>query len=339
MVQRYGAVQTLRRREPVWLEGIQGELDALLAKTDRAKVADILDRHLPNLDVPFIDACLASLRPDSSRWARIPLRRELHRRMRAHARRPPVTLTLSRVARRLVTLGGRLAGPTGEEKRFAHGGTVVALVGGDGSGKSTCTRELGAWMSGEFSVVTAHLGRPPRLLLTVAVGAVFKTARALGVCAATDEERTRAPGYLAAVRDLCTARDRYRLYAKARRFALAGGIALCERYPIPQNRELCGPELDGFAAQLGRTRFGRWLIGAEASYYRKILPPDVLIVLLLDPEIAVRRKTDEPADYVRERGRLVLGVDWKRAGAHVVDAGRPLAEVLADLKAVLWREL
>src|SRR5216117_3152582 len=33
MVQRYGAVQTLRRREPVWLEGIQGELDALLAKT------------------------------------------------------------------------------------------------------------------------------------------------------------------------------------------------------------------------------------------------------------------------------------------------------------------
>src|SRR5439155_815460 len=171
--------------------------------------------------------------------------------------------------------------------------------------------------------MTAHLGRPPRSLLTLAVGAVFKAAGAMGVCAVTDAERLRARGYLAALRDVCTARDRYRLYVRARQFALAGGLALCERYPIPQNRELSGPQLDLFADRLEPTRLGRWLIAIEAAYYKRILLPDLLIVLLVDPEVAVRRKTDEPADYVRQRGELVWSVDWSAAGARVVDAGQP----------------
>ena len=55
MVQRYSAIDTLRRRQPAWLTGIQGELDALLAKTDRARLEQLLATHLPCLDVPFID--------------------------------------------------------------------------------------------------------------------------------------------------------------------------------------------------------------------------------------------------------------------------------------------
>ncbi len=339
MVQRYSAIDTLRRRQPAWLTGIQGELDALLAKTDRARLEQLLATHLPCLDVPFIDACIASLRPGYRRWARVALGRELHRRLRPHARRPPLTVTLTRVLRWFVTLGGRLDLWTEERKHLAHGGTVVALVGGDGAGKSTCVRELRQWLSDEFAIMTAHLGRPPRSLLTLAIGAVFKAAGAMGVCAVTDAERLQARGYLAALRDVCTARDRYRLYVKARQFSLAGGLALCERYPIPQNRELSGPQLELFADRLEPTRLGRWLIAVEAAYYKKILLPDLLIVLLVDPEVAVRRKTDEPADYVRQRGELVWSVDWNAAGARVVDAGQPLADVVADLKAILWQEL
>jgi len=93
------------------------------------------------------------------------------------------------------------------------------------------------------------------------------------------------------------------------------------------------------ADQLERTRWGRRLIAIEAAYYKKILLPDLLIVLLVDPEVAVRRKTDEPADYVRQRGELVWSVDWSATGARIVDAGQPLADVVADLKAILWQEL
>ena len=106
-----------------------------------------------------------------------------------------------------------------------------------------------------------------------------------------------------------------------------------------QNAELAGPRLDAFAAALRQTRLGGWLLAMETWYYRQILPPDILVVLRVDPEIAVRRKTDEPADYVRERGQIVWNTDWSGSGAHVVDAGQPLSAVLGDLKAILWREL
>jgi len=338
MVQRYNALDTVLRRHPRWLKGIQVELDALLAKANRAALADILAAYLPTLDAQFIDDCLASLRPTCSRWHRLLVRRELHRRLLPHARRPPLALTLSRIMHRVLTLGGRLKIIRKRGKHFAHGGTVIALLGGDGAGKSTCARELADWLSDEFGLLTAHLGRPPRLLLTLVVGAVFRIGRRLGLAVEADEDRARRPAYLAALRDLCTARDRYELYLQARRFALGGGIALCERYPVPENPTLSGPRLDAFAP-LARTRLGRWLVAAEARYYRHILAPDVLVLLRVDPETAVRRKTDEPADYVRARCQLVWDTDWSGRRVHIVDASRPLAAVLAELKTILWREL
>jgi thymidylate kinase len=78
---------------------------------------------------------------------------------------------------------------------------------------------------------------------------------------------------------------------------------------------------------------------AEQWYYRHITPPDVVIVLLVDPELAVRRKTNEPPDYVRARARIIWDTDWSETGARVVDAGRPLGEVIADLKSLLWAEI
>jgi hypothetical protein len=67
--------------------------------------------------------------------------------------------------------------------------------------------------------------------------------------------------------------------------------------------------------------------------------PDLLLVLRLDPELAVARKPGEPADYVRIRGRAIWEADWTAAPAELVDAGRTLPEVLADLKARIWRSL
>ena len=77
----------------------------------------------------------------------------------------------------------------------------------------------------------------------------------------------------------------------------------------------------------------------EQWYYRRITAPDVIMVLRVEPELAVRRKTDEPADYVRGRARVIWETDWSGTAAHLVDAGRSLPEVLADLKAIVWSEI
>ena len=83
-------------------------------------------------------------------------------------------------------------------------------------------------------------------------------------------------------------------------------------------------------------RVTRWLRGAEERYYARLLAPDASVVLQLEPEEAVRRKWDEPADYVRERAQVVWDTDWRTAGGHVIDADRPLQEVVSDLKSLIW---
>jgi thymidylate kinase len=324
-VQRYSLRDTLAARQPRWLADAQPEFTYLRNQVNRDVLVARLAEVLPSVGVAFFDACTRSLGPNASRWTRLWLRRGLQQRLAPHASHPPISLLVRRIGRSLGLL------PRARGLHPARGGRVLALLGGDGSGKSTCVAELSRWIGPHFAVMTAHLGRPPRSLTTLAVGALLKVRRVFG---------KGGTSWLDLLRHVCTARDRYRLFTKARRFAEAGGIALCERYPVAQNRLLVGPEIPRLLERRATSSaIARRLQRAEAWYYRHITRPDVIMVLRVEPEIAVRRKTDEPADYVRARSRIIWETDWTGTGARLVDAGRPLPEVLADLKAIVWSEV
>jgi len=62
----------------------------------------------------------------------------------------------------------------------------------------------------------------------------------------------------------------------------------------------------------------------------------VIFVLLVEPEIAVHRKTTEPPYYWAARARIVGETDWTGTGAHLVDASQHLAQVVAELKTLIW---
>jgi len=82
-------------------------------------------------------------------------------------------------------------------------------------------------------------------------------------------------------------------------------------------------------------RIRRW----ERRYYDRITAPDLAFLLQVDPETAVARKKNEPADYVRQRAQLTWETDWSRSGARIIDAAQPLTQVVAALKSELWRTL
>jgi thymidylate kinase len=89
-------------------------------------------------------------------------------------------------------------------------------------------------------------------------------------------------------------------------------------------------------------RFGpvtRALARAEQRSYGQIGEPDVLVVLRLDPEVAVARRTDEASDFVRVRNTEIFDLDWSATDAVVVDATRPPAEVLAEVRRAVWDRL
>ena len=315
----------------VWTSGIRIQLAALEAASDRSELASVLREHLRPLDLPFFERCVRSLEGGCGVVERAILPWQLHRSLRALARPTPAMALIPAAVEKIFpeSIAQKLC-----ERRMwlAGGGLVFALSGGDGAGKSTCARELAGWLAPAFPTMRAHLGKPPRSLLTLLVGGALRLQHWMDRQLSRPSRPNSATELLSHV---CTARDRFRLYQKARRFAVSGGIAVCERYPVPQNRKLVGPCIPellpanpGWLANLLRQ--------AEASYYDRILLPDALVVLRLDPELAVLRKPEEPAEYVRARGRIIWETDWSATGAYVVDASRPLEEVIGGLKAIVW---
>jgi len=329
-VQRYTLRDALR--EPRWLQNVQAERRYLEQRVDAASLYRLLAEHLPEISPDFFERAARSLVDRGASWRRPMLHRELHRRLRAHARRPLPLARLTVLVREIVTLRGRL-GAQMSGKHLATGGAVIALAGADGAGKSTCARELVTWLSPHFRAAHAHLGRPPRSAATLIVGAALKVARLV-------ERWLPAPAtYLEQLRYIGTARDRYRLYERVRRIVRDGAVAVCERYPIPEDSLFSGPSIPDSLPPGPYSGLTRRLMLIERRYYQLMLPPDLLLVLRVDPVTAVRRKTTEPADYVRDRARASSAIDWARTSAHVVDAARPLADVVAEVKAYLWSEI
>lgn len=320
---RHTARDLLRREPPRWLDGAIADLDRLEDQVSRGAVIAALKAHLPEVSLELFDRCRDSLLPNCSARRRVLARTLLTRALSAHASRPPVFAVFERLWERL---------RPGRGQKLSGGGSVVALLGGDGSGKSTCAEALDAWLGSTLATVHVHLGRPPRSIATLVAGGALKVARAVAA-------RSELITHLELLRYGCTARDRYLLYRRARRFAARGGIAICERYPTPEGWALAGPS-DAQGQAMNATspaavRLRRW----EHRFYERITAPDLVFLLRVDPDTAVARKTDEPAAYVRERARLTCATDWSRSGALVIDATQPLPQVVATLKAELWRTL
>lgn len=283
--------------------------------------AEALDRivaeHLPALAPKLLARCVAALSPETPSWRAFAANLALRRSLAPYA----------------VRRGGPIPWPRrGQEwKKFsATGGSVIALDGTDGSGKSTAASALRTWIGSAFATMHAHFGRPPRSLTTLATGLLLKVSRWLGI--------PGVDGHLELARYLATARDRFLLYRRVRRYAARGGMAICERYPNNGNRELAGPSTAQGVSAGTDTRLARWMRRLEARYYERIAPPDVLLVLCVDAETAVRRKTNEPEAYVRARAQLMARAAWDPR-AQLIDAGRPFPDVLAELQRRVWEAL
>jgi thymidylate kinase len=318
----------LRREPPRWMDGAISELDRLEDQVSRARVVAALRTHLPSVSLDLFDQCRDSLLPHSKPWHRVVARERLFRALAPLASRASVFAPLERFWERIRPLvtGGR------EGHRLSSGGSVVALLGGDGSGKSTCADALCSWLGSSLATMHVHLGRPARSLATYVVGGLLAAMRRIG-------PKTRLAAHLEVLRYACTARDRYAQYARAHRFASSGGIAICERYPLPESWALSGPSETQDKGLEAQSRFAEAVRRRERRFYERMTAPDLLFVLHLDPETAVSRKPSEPADYVRKRAQLTAETDWSKTGARIVDAAQPLPQVVATLKEELWSAL
>jgi thymidylate kinase len=312
---------------------------------DEQRTVSVLREHLPYLDHALFDACVEALAVELPARRRIMTARRLERTLQVHARRSRRSDRLRRIAGRIAVAAARRTKRL-PKNRVAGGGTIVAVTGGDGAGKTTALATLGGWLGPVFDTRVVHLGKPRWSATTYVTRASLKAAslaaRFLARAAPIPPTRrlTRAIStYRPLVWLACTARDRHLAYRRARRHAIDGRIVLCDRYPHPRLTSMEVPQIERLSAGTLENRLVRALIRLERRYHATIAPPELLVVLRVDPETAVGRKSDERPDSVRARGAEIWGIDWRAAGVPVVDASQPEDAVARELKSLVWSVL
>jgi thymidylate kinase len=323
------------------------ERDFLLNPLTLEKSRIVLGQCLPFLKRELFDACVQAIKPGCSLRKRIQAGQQLQGTLRCCARRSQITDMFLKLWRRVeYPVLYRLHIRT-DQKRMANGGMLMALVGGDGSGKTTAVNNLLLKLSEEFNVKKIHMGKPSWSLTTILIRGIVKMGRSLGFYPfvkegtepSLDTNSPLFPGYPWLIREVCTARDRYLDYRRARRFASNGGLVICDRFPLEQIKIMDGPQVERVTRKMKPNSFIRMLAAMEDHYYQQIMLPDLLIVLRVDPDICVQRKTDETPDSVRSRSREIWNIDWCGTPAFIIDGNQSKSKVLSDVMNVVWSNL
>ena len=329
------------------------ELDYLLERVDLDEVWALMATQLPFIDRDLWMRCLRASGADVSVPFRIRTAARLEQALSGLGRRSHATDVYLKMWRRSRTFARRKLFRRGPiMHRLAAGGVVVGIVGSDGAGKSTVVDGLASWLASEnLYATTVHMGKPPRSVsskilkgaMTFVASLHRRPTSSASSLKSSLAQHDRSMGVRDRARlrwEVMTARDRYRTYRRVRRLASNGAVVICDRFPLPVVVRMDG-SVTARVTDVGR--FGprvAKLAAREQRYYERIGFPDILVVLRVDPDIAVERKAGvEPESLVRPRAEEVWQTDWSRIPAIVVDAAASREDVLSQIKSEIWSRL
>jgi hypothetical protein len=345
----------LRRLDPVTLRGWRTTLDRFAL--DRKQLAETLDRaqlavRASELLGDEIGAMLAdAIHGEAALEDNRRLRSAIRKHVAPYRTYNALEARLRSTVRALHWAAGCLNKsslhlPRPWNRRAPGGGCVVALIGIDGSGKSTVNASIRAWLGSEIDIMPVYFGtgdgrpslllRPFKWIATLLTSLVRTKPRGSSHGNVSREK----PGLLYSLSLIVWAavvahEKRGKLIA-ARRGASRGLFVITDRYP--QN------EIDGFNDGPLLTRLAwapTWLRQWEAATYAlaQRLPPDLVIKLIVTPETVARREPEMDSTVVTARIEAIPQLTFSAAHCVSVNAEQPLADVVAAVKRKIWRIL
>lgn len=240
-----------------------------------------------------------------------------------------------------------------------RGGRMIAVLGVDGSGKSTVAGEVARWLAPVVDVLPVYLGGGraatslPRRLLRAVHGARKRLRRAPrgpspyphpGQGAVHED----AAGPAALLRKLwfaawtlSLASARLRSVKRARRACARGMVVVSDRYPQLQVAGMNdGPLLERWLDH--RSPLLRAFARRERARFRAATAtaPDLVVMLSVDTDTALaRRPATDPGLLARKAAAVESLVFPADTRVVKVDANRQLDDVLADVRAAVWEEI
>jgi hypothetical protein len=345
----------LRPLDPVTLRHWRATKDRFAR--DRAELAERVDRGLFRsragdlMDEDLADRLADAMYDGGALEVQGGLRRRVRKEFAAFRTYNAVEGRLRSVGRAVLWITGGLNkqwvhAPRPWGRRAPGGGIVVAVIGVDGSGKSTLTAEIRAWLGSEIDVLPTYFGtgdgRPSLLLLPLKLMVPLITPL-LGTKpkgASHGSVSSRPPGVLYSMllvlwATVLTVEKRLKLLA-ARRAAGRGMVVVADRYAqneiLDFNDGPLMPRVKGAP---------RWLRRFEERPYALAsrLPPELVIRLQATPEALAAREPDMDVAVIRDRLAALRRLTFPGARVVDVDAEQPLAEVIRATKCEIWRLL
>lgn len=330
---------------------IMGEINWLLNQTCLNKVSKTLDEVAdaisPDLILDFLNTVIITPRAG---YRLFRLRQSVRRAISVYQRHNRLWASLTYFKEFWRRRKSFLRFMPERKMTNPRGGLTLALVGVDGAGKTTISRELAAWLDWKLDIHTYYLGsKQPSwmsdrsyLLFRIARRSHRSISKVLG-------EKNFISRLIEALRQallyshyLFTGYDRYRRYLAGNRNAKNGSISLYDRYPL--EAPLDGPQIH-LASENDPWRIGDIFSKLERKLYQEIKMPDLLFVLEVSPEVSLERKPDHDLAAIEAKnialGKLATFIEAspKKVRVSYINASLPLEDVLGKIKQEIWGAL
>lgn len=325
---------------------LRDELAWLMKSTDEVEVRAVAQQWLGRPGADAVERCVAE---GASIRSLEHLHRVARRRLRTQASHASAPAALVRWRRELAWFQRGVARhyaprPTLHGRGGGTGGVIVAVLGADGSGKSTLVGDLRRWFAPKFDTYPVYFGSGDGRASLLRLPLNLARRRLLGGKAAVaraNAERAAGPGRTSGgsistakvVWALTLAHEKDRKLARAMRARTRGLLVITDRWPQNQVQGSTDGPLLG-AWQASPSRLKRSLAALEARPYEaaELFPPDLVLRLRVDPATALGRRPDHGQPYLSWRIDVVnsLLFPGARFGVVELDATAPYRTVLAD---------
>ena len=217
---------------------------------------------------------------------------------------------------------------------------TIALVGCDGTGKSTLVHDLVARLGAERPTVRRYMGlvsgeSGDKIKALPVIGPALERYLAAKARRAQDMDQ-KIPGTFTALVMYGFSIWRNFQLGRLERLARGGTLVIADRFP---QAEVPGFNYDGPGLFAGRTRsaLAQRLARREQAMYDRMARtrPTLVIRLMIDAETAHGRKPDHPIAELRDKIAIMPRIGYNGAAVVEIDTRRPYPEVLqAALDAV-----
>ena len=221
-------------------------------------------------------------------------------------------------------LKNRLFNPSKQgSKTPENGGKIIAFLGGDGAGKTTNISSLRGVLKSHFRVYILHIGRPDKTMFGYLLYQLHRVVKFIGL-----------KSFGLCLYYLGIAIDRKSTYKKASKLKNSGAIVLLDRLPIKEIQTMDCPRIHV-------TNNYPFLSKIECKIYEGIKNVDLILVLRLNPEIALKRRPNDNVKELLNRSGSIWNLNWNdvKRNIIVINAADPLPEVKKEIIKHVWKEI